>query len=146
VNEEELLERLRAAARDADPAPEHVLAAARAAGARVGLEGELLELRFDSLVDAGEATRAGGGHRLLRFGMPDCSVEVEVRGGPTLGVVGQMAPPGPGEVELAHAGGVTRVPVDDLGRFRLDGVSPGPASLAWAGIAGGVVRTAWVAI
>jgi hypothetical protein len=146
MNEEELLGRLRAAARAVDPPPERVVAAARAAHARVGLEGELLELRFDSLVDAGTAARAGPGARLLRFGTPDCTVEVEVRGERSLDVVGQVAPTGPAVVELAHAGGVVRVAVDDLGRFRIGGVRPGPASFGWAGSGGGRVHTAWVAI
>jgi hypothetical protein len=146
MNEDELLERLRIAARDVDPPPAPVVAAARAAHARVGLEGELLELRFDSLVDAGVATRAGDAARLLRFGRPDCTVEVEVRGERSLDVVGQLAPAGPDQVELVHAGGRLRAPVDDLGRFHASGVAPGPASLAWAGAGEGLVHTAWVAI
>jgi hypothetical protein len=146
MNEDDLLERLRTAARDADPPPHHVLDAARAAGARVGLEGELLELRFDSLVDAGAATRAGPGGRVLRFGAPDCTVEVELRGARAVDVVGQLAPAGPDEVELTHAGGRTRAPVDDLGRFTVEGVPAGPASLAWTAPDGGRVRTAWVAL
>jgi hypothetical protein len=146
MSEDELLDRLRAAAAEADPPPEHVLVAARAAFARVGLEGELLELEFDSLVDAGAATRAGAGARLLRFGAADHAVELQLVGAGPVGVVGQVTPATADGVELAHAGGVARADTDDLGRFTLDAIPRGPVSLAWTASDGGRVRTSWVAI
>jgi hypothetical protein len=147
VNEDELLERLRAAATEADGPPEHVVGAARAAHAVVAFEGELLELAFDTLVDAdGAGTRAGGGRRVLRFGTPDCSAELELVGIRPVAVVGQISPVAVDGVQLTHAGGVARAPADDLGRFTLDGVPPGPCSLAWTAPDGRRLRTSWVAI
>jgi hypothetical protein len=145
MNEDELLDRLRAAAGEADPPPEHVLAAARAAHTRAALEGELLELSFDTLVDAA-GTRAGGGTRVLRFGTPECSAELELAGTRAVAVVGQISPLAVDGVELIHAKGVARAPTDQLGRFTLDAVPPGPASLAWTVPDGRRLRTSWVAI
>jgi hypothetical protein len=147
VTEDELLERLRAAATEADPPPGHVIEGARAAHTLARLDGELLELRFDSLVDAaGARTRAGGGARLLRFGTDECTVELEVRGEGPVGVVGQVAPPGSAGVELTSTAGVVRAGTDDLGRFTLDGVPRGPVSLAWTVTDGRRMRTSWVAV
>jgi hypothetical protein len=147
VNEDELLERLRAAATEADGPPDHVVAAARAAHATVALEGELLELAFDTLVDAdGAGTRAGGGRRVLRFGSPDCRAELELAGTRPVAVVGQISPAAVDGVELTHAGGVAHALADELGRFAVDDVSPGPCSLAWTTPDGRRLRTSWVAI
>ena len=146
MSEDELLARLRALAAEADPAPEHVLAAARAARARVSLEDELLDLRDDSFATAATGLRAGGGTRVLRFGTADCTVELEVAGEGPRTVVGQIDPAGGGEVELAHGGGVLRAPVDGAGRFRIGTVPTGAVSLAWTAPGGQRIRTAWVAI
>jgi hypothetical protein len=147
MNEDELLDRLRAAAAEADPPPEHVLAAARGAFARVGLEGELLELQFDSSVDAATAgARSGAGRRLLRFEAADRAVELQLLGPGPVGVVGQVTPATADGVELAHTGGVARADTDDLGRFTLDAIPRGPVSLAWTAPDGSRVRTSWVAI
>ena len=143
--EDELLERLRRAAAEADGPPEHVLAAARAARTWAGVEGALLDLRADSLVDAA-ATRNGVGARVLRFGSPDCTAELQVSGPGPLDVVGQVDPAGTAAVELTHAGGTATATVDRLGRFSIAGIPPGPASLAWREPGGRRVRTAWVGI
>jgi hypothetical protein len=132
VNEDEVLERLRAAARQADPPPAHVLAVARGAHARAGLDGELLELQFDTLMDAAAT--------------PDCGAELELAGTRPVDVVGQVSPAAAGVVELTHAGGVARAEIDDLGRFAVDVVPPGPVTLAWTVPDGRRVRTSWVAI
>jgi hypothetical protein len=147
VTDDELLAGLRAAASEADPVPEHVLAAARAAHVWAAVEGELLELRFDSLLDSGQtATRSGGGGRVLRFAAPGATAELHVAGTGAVAVVGQLDPAAAGEVELRHAGGAARAPVDDLGRFTLDGIPPGPATLRWEAPDGRPVRTAWIVI
>ena len=141
--EDELLERLRRAAAEADGPPEHVLAAARAARTWAGVEGALLDLRADSLVDA-SATRNGA--RVLRFGSPDRTAELQVSGPGPLDVVGQVDPAGTAAVELTHAEGTATATVDRLGRFWIAGIPPGPASLAWREPGGRRVRTAWVGI
>jgi hypothetical protein len=145
VTEDELLERLRRAVAEADGPPQHVLDAARAARTWADVDGELLDLRADSLVDA-TATRNGGGARLLRFGTPDRTVELQVSGLGTVDVVGQVEPAGTDAVELTHAGGTAIATVDRLGRFTVSGIPAGPASLAWREADGHRVRTAWVGI
>ncbi len=147
MTDDELLDGLRAAASEADPVPEHVLAAARAARVWADVDVELLELRFDSLVDGGRtATRSGGGARVLRFAAHGATAELHLAGTGAVAVVGQLDPAAGGEVELRHAGGATRAPVDDLGRFTLDGIPPGPATLRWDAPDGRRVRTAWVVV
>jgi hypothetical protein len=139
------MERLRRAAAEVDGPPGHVLAAARAARAWVGVEGELLDLRADSLVDA-STTRNGTGARVLRFGSPVCTAEVQVSGPGPVVLVGQVDPAGTAAVELTHAGGTATATVDPLGRFTIAGIPPGPASLTWREPGGRRVRTAWVGI
>jgi hypothetical protein len=147
VSDDELLDHLRRAAAEADPPPEHVLQAARGAFAWAGAEGELLDLRFDSSVDSSAAaTRAAGGPRVLRFGSPGCTAELELTGEGPWAVVGQLDPAGVGEVGLRTRGGDLRAPLDDIGRFTVDGVAPGPVSLHWTTADGRRLRTAWVGL
>ena len=147
MTDDELLDRLRSAASEADPPPEHVVAAARAAHAWASLRNDLLELRFDSLVDTGAAgTRPGARPRVLRFATAECTAELELTGPGPVAVVGQVTPGGPGGVELTHSGGVARSATDELGRFALEAIPPGPASLAWTNPEGRRLRTSWVAI
>ena len=147
MSDDELLERLRRAAAEADPPPEHVLEAARGAFAWAGAEGELLDLRFDSSVDsAAAATRAGGGPRVLRFGSPGCTAELELTGDGPWVVVGQVDPAGVGAIEVRTSGGDFRAPLDDIGRFTVDGVPAGPVSLTWTTPDGRHLRTAWVGL
>lgn len=145
LGDDELLDRLRAAAAEADPTPAHVVDAARGAFAWASAEAELLDLRFDSAVDsAAAATRSGDGPRVLRFSSHGCTVELELTGGGPWAVVGQVEPAGTGAVELRTSSGGLRAALDGAGRFTLDGVPPGPVSLAWATPDGRRLRTAWV--
>jgi hypothetical protein len=142
-----LLERLRRAGAEADPPPAHVLDAARGAFAWASAEGDLLDLRFDSSVDSAEAaTRAGDGPRVLRFASQGCTAELELTGEGPWAVVGQVDPAGSGAVELRTSSGELRAPLDGIGRFTVDGVPPGPVSLAWSTADGRRLRTAWVGL
>lgn len=135
-----LVDELAALFDEADPVPDHVLAAALAAPEVVAawrdLDAGLLELLLDTATEAVPVgVRGGDGPRLVTFGTagrPDgCSVEVEVGVEPagTLRLVGLVVPTGPNALEVRHANGVVRVPVDELGRFRAAGVPSGPLSL-----------------
>jgi len=147
MSDDELLDRLRRAATEADPPPAHVVDAARGAFAWASAEGDLLDLRFDSSVDsAAAATRAAGGPRVLRFASQGCTAELELTGEGPWAVVGQVDPAAQGVVELRTSGGELSAPLDDLGRFTLDGVPPGPLSLSWSTEGGRRLRTAWVGL
>jgi hypothetical protein len=129
--DEGLLQELRAAARRLDPPPASVLEAARASLTWRTIDADLAALEFDSAVDAAAtAVRSGEGPRLLTFSAPGLSIEVEVSPiGPRRQLVGQLVPAQPARIDVRHAGGVSTVQADQLGRFGVDAVSAGPVSL-----------------
>lgn len=129
--DEALLEELRAAAHRFDPPPPAVLEAARASLTWRTIDAELAALEFDSAVDqAAAAVRSGEGPRLLTFSAPGLNIEVEVSPlGPRRQLVGQLVPAQAARIDVRHAGGVTTVQADQLGRFGVDAVSAGPVSL-----------------
>ncbi|HET6751815.1 MAG TPA: hypothetical protein VFL71_21420 [Actinomycetes bacterium] len=129
--DEALLEELRGAAHRFDPPPPAVLEAARASLTWRTIDAELAALEFDSAVDqAAAAVRSGEGPRLLTFSAPGLNIEVEVSPlGPRRQLVGQLVPAQAARIDVRHAGGVTTVQADQLGRFGVDAVSAGPVSL-----------------
>ena len=129
--DEELLGELRAAARRFDPPPDSVLEAARASLTWRTIDAELAALEFDSVVDlATTAVRSSEGPRLLTFAAPGVSIEIEVSPiGARRQLVGQLVPAQPARIDVRHAGGVTTVRADELGRFGADAISAGPVSL-----------------
>lgn len=137
--------RLRALAVEADPPPEWVRAAARAAFAVRDLDAELAELVADSWADDAVLTRDSGDVlRMLSFETGDVRIEVDVEpgadGARLHGVVVGLA----GELTVVHAGGRTAVPVEDGGRFDVAGIPAGPVRLEGTTVAGVRVATAWV--
>ncbi|HEY0639721.1 MAG TPA: hypothetical protein VGD67_18905 [Pseudonocardiaceae bacterium] len=141
-----------------DPMPEHVFEAALAAPEVVAawrdLDAGLLAILDDTALQplAGAGVRTVGGPRLVTFGSAEdpeaCSVEVEVGVEPsgTLRLVGLVVPTGPGELEVRHPGGAQRVPVDELGRFRAEGVPAGPLSLVLHGTDRRTTTTDWITV
>jgi hypothetical protein len=129
--DEGLLQELRAAVRRFDPPPDQVLEAARASLTWRTIDAELAALEFDSAVDlAATAVRSSEGPRLLTFAAPGLSIEVEVSPiGPRRQLVGQLVPAQAARIDVRHAGGVTTVRADQLGRFGADAISAGPVSL-----------------
>jgi hypothetical protein len=129
--DERLLEELRRAAGRYDAPPASVMEAARASLTWRSIDTELAALAFDSAVDLpASAVRSAGGPRQLAFDAPSLTVEVEVSpDGPHRRLIGQLTPPLPSRIEVRHAGGITSVDTDALGRFRADAISPGPVSL-----------------
>jgi hypothetical protein len=137
-----------------DPMPDHVMVAAMSAPEVISawrdLDSGLLEILADSAVQPVAAgMRSGGGPRLVTFGdNADCTVEVEVGVEPagTLRLVGLVLPTGPGELEVRHPAGAKRVPVDELGRFRAEGVPAGPLSFVLHPNGERTATTDWITV
>ena len=74
--------------------------------------------------------RGTGQPRLLTFVGAALTVEVEASWhGQAVNLVGQLVPAGRATVHVDHRGGVTSTIADDLGRFQISTVSPGPVRL-----------------
>ena len=159
--DDELVAQLRRVANEVDPVPEAVVAAARAAIATRDLDAELAVLIADSAARdaddlshpslAFEPTRRGttglSGGRLLSFSGGGLQVDLEVsERGELRDLIGQLAGPPATGCTMEHPGGQWPIPLDDLGRFTVTGVKPGPIRLRCLSERGFVVTTAWVAI
>ena len=128
-DDETLLGELRRVMGDADPVPDHVVAAAELALDWRTIDDELAELLHDSSEQAA-GVRAEAGARMLSFGGDGLTIELEVAGeGPERTLTGQLDPPAPARIEVRHAGGVTEVEADAQGRFIARGVRAGTVSL-----------------
>jgi hypothetical protein len=158
LGDEELLARLRVMFAQVDPMDPVLLEHARLAFGWRTLEAEFAELSYDSLADreVGAAVRDGGpaARRLLGFdtdvtGDDDSALTIEVEVSADSGqvcLVGQLMPPAPATVSMlssARRRPAATVPVDDLGRFRIEPVPCGPVRLR-VQVAGRTVDTSWV--
>jgi hypothetical protein len=140
IDDDHLLAVLAHVIDETDPVPAGALATAMAADVS-GLDAELAELVFDSLLDQRDTTLRddSGDVRSLTFTTGDRTIEVDLADG---GLVGRISPAEDTPVELEQ--NATRVPlaVDDLCRFRAV-VQPGPLRLRVGGAAG-TVATPWI--
>lgn len=152
-DDDALLAALGEALRSAGPPTDAAVAAAagRAAWAWRTVDAELAvaELVLDSAVDDDPALQreAGDDTRTLVFSRGGTSLEVSVRPGPDgPSLVGQLVPPGPGEVEaLGPAGVLASARADDVGCFTLAPGAPGPVRLRVAAGGAGLV-TEWLVL
>ncbi|MFI5908270.1 hypothetical protein [Dactylosporangium sp. NPDC051541] len=147
-DDDALMEELRRAAAVADPVPDLVLINARAAFATRDLDAQLAALVADSLAAAGEpaAVRGPGeGESLLLFAAGPAEIDlavVERPGGLTL--IGQLTGAEPTGCELERGDGHREpVEVDELGRFLISGVPPGPLRLHCRVAPDNLVVTPW---
>ncbi|HWH35373.1 MAG TPA: hypothetical protein VNT56_08665 [Acidimicrobiales bacterium] len=145
---DQLMAQLGSIANRLDPVPAAVREAARAAFAWCTVDAELAALTFDSWADDRALVGVrGGGARQLTFEAEKVIVEIQLSGGPTASLVGQIVPAGAGSVEVRHEGGSTTVDVDALGRFTAGRLPGGPLSLRCSGGGTAVpVETEWVAV
>jgi hypothetical protein len=146
MGDESLLDELGTAVARHDPAPEGVLAAARAAFSMVSLEAELATLIYDSSFgdeDTRALVRSGGGSRELTFQAPSLTVELEVDTGRRR-MLGQLVPPIPAVIEVRSPDNSQTVEADHLGRFAADAVPAGPVSLRCESNMGPPTETEWV--
>jgi hypothetical protein len=131
----------------ADPVPQAVVDAARAAYTWRTIDAELAELTADSAL-AAAGVRSSSAPRLLTFEGDGVEVEVEVaQTGSTRHLSGQLVPVGPAQVTVRWPGGTRETAADDLGRFAVEGVPAGSVSLAVvrAGAEHQIV-TSWISI
>jgi len=138
--EDELLAELRALVTRHDRVPSEALAAARSAIAWRTLDAELADLADESEM---AGVRGVGTPTLLTFDATGLTVEVEllVVGGRRR-LLGQLVPPGPGNVDVRHGNRTVSTAADEVGRFRVDDIVPGPVSLRCS-IDGRLVVTDW---
>ena len=133
-----------------DAPPPAMDEAVKAAFSLRSLDAELAALTYDSAADdrALAGVRNAQASRFLTFEAPGLIVEVEsTPEGGARRLVGQLTPAGTARLEVRHGGGTAAVEVDELGRFSVDGVAPGPISLhcpAAEGVA--AVTTDWVIV
>jgi len=155
--DDDLMAHLRRVAAEADPVPEVVLLAARAAIGSRDLDAELATLVGDSATEPGsdparfQAVRAAGGaaaqaDRMLSFAGAGVHLDLEItRSGGRINLTGQIhGAPTQGCV-LEYWGGPARtLELDELGRFLLAGAERGTVRLRLTAAGGGRVLTPWV--
>lgn len=138
-----LLADLRRVAAAVDPVPAAAVAAARSAIAWRTMDAELAELTADTSVEQLAGVRGVASPAMLTFEAPGVTIEVEVtEEGRSLRLLGQLVPPGAGEVEIRHGGGRMSVTADDVGRFAASGIAGGPVSIRCR-VGSQVVETDW---
>lgn len=145
--DEELLRELRLMMRRVDPMPASVVLAARSAIMWRTIDAELAELTADSLVEDERlvGVRAHDVPVLLSFEIGGQVLELEVMpAGRARRFVGQLVPAAPGQVTVRHGESEVTVDADEVGRFSVDGIAPGPVRLRWQATAGSrVAETDW---
>ncbi len=141
-----LLDQIRAALDEHDPVPAAVTEAARASLTWLTVDAELAALAEDSALTA-TGVRSGDASRVLTF---ECSTGVIVLEVTVIGesrrVVGQADRQA--HLTIRHAGGVTELDTDEHGRFQVEGIAAGPASLrcVFADAPHSPVVTSWVLV
>ena len=146
MTDEDLLCELDAALREEEEVDAAFIRAAQAAFTWRNVDAELATMGLDADAELAGASRVRGGgqgsSRLLSFHGEQVSVEMEVD---ETGMVGQLTPPGPGQVTLITANGpqVTAA-TDEVGGFSLPPIS-GPIRLDCVSGAGHFI-TEWTTL
>ena len=152
MHEEAIFEELRGLVARADPVPERLHEAARAAFTWRTIDAELAELMQDSAeLDAGALAlrSAATGPRLLSFESPRVAIEAEVTvtGERERRLTGQIVPPMAAVITVEQGGVRLTVQADELGRFAFERLGAGPARLRAALPDGGMeVATPWTCL
>jgi len=140
---------LRTLSAELDPAPDLVVASAKAAWELRDLDAQLATLVADSWIDAQVvATRDSAGTlRMLTFTSEGASIEVDVESDPVTGtrrlrgfVTGVH-----GDLTVESGAARVVVPIVD-GQFDVDGLAGGPARLSAGGVGGSRIVTTWVSL
>jgi hypothetical protein len=115
-----------------DPVPAEAVRAAKASFTWRTVDAELAALTYDSADDREtvEVVRGAGPSRLLTFEADWLTIEAEVTAvGTTRRLVCQLVPPQVADVEVQSADATVHATADQLGRFTVEGVPPGPVRL-----------------
>jgi hypothetical protein len=138
---------VRAVLTELDPVPAEVVAAAKASLTWRTIDAELAELVDDSVLAPTAAIRGPGDSRLLTFEAPTVTVVVEVTDvGEERRILGQLVTPRQAQVDVRHSGGTWTVESDELGRFSVEAVPPGPVSFVCHTGPHQSVVTSWVTV
>lgn len=146
MNENELQELLAKALDAADPVPDFVTEAAKAAYTWRTIDAELAELVFDSLGQEPVGVRGAESARQVTFRAPGVEIEMMVLAEGKRRLVGQLVPPQEAAVELRHGDTVRDARTDSLGRFSFDSVPTGPVQVVVSTSDGSRVVTDWMVV
>lgn len=145
ADEEELLDRLRAVAAEADAPPAYVTEAARAAFATRNLGAELAALLADSETDSPVLTRGQpSAVRMLSFAAGEVLVELQVTAAHQSVAMRGFVQHAAGPVVVETLSGSQTVEPDEDGWFTLDRVPAGMCRLRLHSATGADVTTEWV--
>jgi hypothetical protein len=150
-SDDELITRLRRLAGQADPVPESLLSAARAAFALRDVDARVAELVRDSAVDAAQlAVRAAAGTdpRMLSFETGGTTIECEVMArSDQRDIRGQLSGGEATSVEAQVAGAATvSADVGAHGWFTIRGLPAGPLRLRCQLADGATLVTSWTPV
>jgi hypothetical protein len=151
-DDDQLLTALAAAVRAGPEVPRDFIEAGQAAYSWRTIDAELATLSYDSQAGqpaVGQAELAGAGMRAepavlraLSFTSGRFAIEVQI--GPD-GLLGQLAPPAQGQVEVQFAAGSpVLAPIDGLGWFAVRPAPDGPFRLRVMTAGGADVLTGWI--
>ncbi|HEX3906708.1 MAG TPA: hypothetical protein VHW92_02120 [Mycobacteriales bacterium] len=149
LDDERLLARLGAIAREIDPAPQLVREIGYAAYSLHRLDDELALLVADSRSELDAVRSVTSEVRLMSFQSPGISVEIEVSRGPSqITAIGQLMPADAaagGQVHLeTPAGNVASVRIDSEGRFEFSDVTESMVRFRVEAPGVKTVTTCWV--
>jgi hypothetical protein len=143
-DDEQLLQELGSAVRDAARVPESFLAAGRAAFAWRNVDAELAALTHDSTAAPAGTRQESAPLRAFTFAARELSIEVEVADNALLG---QIVPPRPGRIELRAGDGTIRTAdVDEVGWFTLRPLPTGMFRLYLQTAEGAQILTEWMTL
>jgi hypothetical protein len=148
LSDDELMARLSEIASIADPVPEALLSAARAAFALRDLDARVAELIRDSAIDASATAVRGPGPRMLSFESGEVAIECEITpDAATRDIFGQLVGGRAPTVDAQVPGRQpVTVTVDADGCFSVRGLPPGPARLRAHLADGTTLVTSWTVI
>jgi hypothetical protein len=149
-DDDALLAELRMIADRHDPVPPELTDAAIAAFTWLRVDAELAEL----LTDPAESAEAlagtrGAGERSLTFRAGARTIEVDaISDGQGFRLVGQLSPAAAATLTVRHPAGTVEAAADEVGRFAIGPIPPGPISLRVEPAAPewGPLETAWLTL
>ncbi|WP_433272001.1 hypothetical protein ACQPZF_14870 [Actinosynnema sp. CS-041913] len=139
MDDDELIERLRAVSAEVDPVPVWVELAAYAALSTRRLDAELAELTHDSWTDTPQLVRSGTGPRLLSFEVGPVSLDVQV----DAAVLRVLVAGASGDLVVETAAGERTAPIGADGWVSVSDLPGGALRLRVTGDDGQVVVSRW---